>query len=270
VLVDQTIEYQVYKRYADNFRFQFLKPFLYIDVAKTKYWEEYFWKKASRAIAVSEKDAHVMKYLVPGLKVTVIPNGVGEDLIKDVPLHYSKKILLVGNFAWLQNIEAAKILVNEVFPRIYEKIPDASVDIIGQHTEKVGELKGENVSLIDLEVDDIEGIKKAYQSSGILIAPLYGPGGTRLKILGAMAAKLPVVTTSVGIADIGENGKSFLLGETPKELADQAIKLLNDKKLYEKIAQNARALVEENYSYESIAEKLSEVYQEVKTVKSNL
>ncbi|MEK6881357.1 MAG: glycosyltransferase, partial [Nanoarchaeota archaeon] len=127
----------------------------------------------------------------------------------------------------------------------------------------IEDLQSESISVLDLAVDDVKGVQKAIRGSGVLVAPLYGPGGTRLKILAAMAAKLPVVTTKVGIAGIGEVGKDFLEGETPEELARMAIKILEDKKLYESIAKNARILVEENYSYQAIAEKLDKVYQEV-------
>ena len=78
-----------------------------------------------------------------------------------------------------------------------------------------------------------------------------------------MAAHLPVVTTKVGIAGIGEDGVSYLEGSNPEELAKQAIRILEDKKLYETIADNARKLVEDKYSYEAIAKILNDVYEEV-------
>lgn len=268
VLVDQTIEYQVYQHFVKNFRYKFLKPILWIDVLKIKFWEIYFWKKTARVVAVSESDAKKMRELVPGLNVSIVPNGVGEDLMEDIPLHYSKVILLMGNYAWLQNIEAANILAKQVFPQILRKISDAKLLIAGQHTEKVFDLESEKTELLDLSIEDMEGVVKAYQSAGVLVAPLYGPGGTRLKILGAMAAKLPVVTTHVGIEGIEAlNGESVLYGETPDELANLSIRLLEDKNLYKKIATAARKLVEEKYSYQSIAEKLDGIYQEVRNEK---
>ena len=205
-----------------------------------------------------------MKSLVKSLKVTVVPNGVGEDLIDDVKLHYKKTILFMGNYAWLQNIEAARILCKDIFPEILARIPDCKLIIAGQNTDKISDLKSDHVELKDFAVDDIESVKKAYQSNGIMVAPLYGPGGTRLKILAAMASKMPVVTTEIGSEGIdAENMDAILISKSGKSLADLAVKVLNDKKLYEKIAENARKLVEEKYSYASIAKKLSNVYKEV-------
>lgn len=264
VLVDQTIEYQVYSHFMNNFRIPFLRPLLMIDVLKIRYWEKYFWKKAARVVAVSERDASIMKSLVRGLKVTVVPNGVGEDLIDTVNLHYKKTILFMGNYAWLQNIEAARILCKDIFPGILEKIPDCKLIIAGQNTDKISDLKSENVELKDFAVDDIESVKNAYRENGIMVAPLYGPGGTRLKILAAMASKMPVVTTDIGTEGIDAvNMESILVSKNGNGLAELAVKVLEDKKLYERIAENGRRLVEEKYSYASIAKKLSNVYREV-------
>lgn len=265
VLVDQTIEYQVYQHFVDNFRPQFLKALLYIDVLKIKFWETYYWKKATRVVAVSETDAQVMRKLVPGLKVEVIPNGVGEDLMEDIPIHYNQTVLFMGNYAWLQNIEAAKILAKEVFPGVVQQLPNSKLVIAGQNTDKISDLKSESVTLVNLKIDDIEGVKKAYQTAGVLVAPLYGPGGTRLKILGAMAANLPVITTKTGIEGIdAQNGQSVLFGDTPGDIAKLTVGLLKNKKLYKKIAENARVLIEEKYSYDNIATNLSQIYESLR------
>lgn len=264
VLVDQTIEYEVYQHYVSSFKIPLLRPLLLIDVLKIKFWESYFWKKASMVVAVSKQDAEVMKKTVKNLKVEVVPNGVGEDLMDEVPLHFSQTILFMGNYAWLQNIEAARILAKKVYPLILKKLPQVQLIIAGQNTEKVAALSANGITLYNLRLDDIKGVKQAYHQSGVMVAPLYGPGGTRLKILGAMAAKLPVVTTSIGIEGIdAKNGKDVLFGKSIEDLAQLTIKLLTDKNLYEKIAINGRKLVEEKYSYQKIAQKLSRIYENI-------
>lgn len=264
ILVDQTIEYEVYEHYVENFKIPLLRPLLFIDVLKIKFWESYYWKKASRVVAVSNQDAAVMRKTVKNLKVEVVSNGVGEDLMEDVNVHYNQTILFMGNYAWLQNIEAARILAQKVYPLILKKLPQVQLIIAGQNTEKVSSLSGEGITLYNLRIDDIEGARRAYHRSGILVAPLYGPGGTRLKILGAMAAKLPVVTTSIGIEGIdAKNGRDVLFGQSIEDLAELTIKLFRDKQLYEKVAKNGRKLVEEKYSYQQIAQHLSRIYEDI-------
>jgi polysaccharide biosynthesis protein PslH len=264
VLVDQAIEYQVYQHFVKNFKWPVLKPLLNIDVRKIKYWETYYWRKAAHVIAVSGRDADAMREFVPSKKVSVVPNPVSDEMIQDVKLHFNKNILFIGNYAWLQNVEAVEILARDIFPKITKKIPDVKLIIVGQNTDKLKIKPQENVQIVDLKIDDIQGVVDAYHSNGLLMAPLYGPSGARVKIISSMAARVPVVTTSIGIEGIdAKHNESVLIADTYDEQAKQAIRLLTDKNLYKKIATNARRLVEENYTYEVIAKRLDAIYEEV-------
>jgi glycosyltransferase involved in cell wall biosynthesis len=274
VLTDQTIEYQVYQHYVNNFKFWPLKPFLYFDVLKLRFWETRFWRKADKVIAVSESDKKKMRDLTPQLDVGVVPNGAGEDLMALWPKKVSSqevKILFQANFLWLQNTEAALFLIEKVFPLIRKKIPGAVCQIVGQKAqEKLKNVSEKGVKIIDLENDDIEGVKKAYREASVFLAPLAGPGGTRLKILGAMAAGVPVVTTSVGIEGIeAQNDLNVLVRKSPQDLAEAVIKILKNKGLYQKITQAARLLIEKKYSYQAVAKILDKFYQEVRDAKRN-
>ncbi len=269
LLVDQTIEFQVYQHHASNFKLWPLKPFLYLDVFKLKFWETRFWQKAALVVAVSQVDKKRMLSLVPGLDIRVVPNGAGEDLM-DIwgkrKIGFENPIVFFqGNFLWLQNTEAAKILAKEIFPRIKKKIPRALCRIVGQGAkEKIGDLSSDGVEIQDLKTSDIEGVRRAYQEGAIFVAPLAGPGGTRLKILGAMASGVPVVTTTTGIEGIdAEDGREVLVKDKPEEIAEATARVLKDEKLYQKLTLAARRLVEEKYNWQKISEMLNKIYQEV-------
>ncbi|MEK7154998.1 MAG: glycosyltransferase family 4 protein [Patescibacteria group bacterium] len=264
VLVEQTIMSRVFKHYVDTESLWFLRPLLLIDVAKINFWEKYYWKKSNRLIAVSEEDAVIMKRMVKDLKVEVVPNGVGEAFANTpVKTHYNHTILYMGNYKWMQNWEAARILAKDVFPLIKKKLSGAKLTITGQFpTPELKDLQNKDIKVVELEDSDQEGVVKAYQNAGLLIAPIYGPGGTRLKILAAMASMIPVVTTPIGAEGYGaKDGESILIGKTPEEIALKAIKVLTDKKLYAKIASNARKLVDVNFSWEPISQKLESIYE---------
>jgi len=269
VLTDQTIEYQVYQHFVKNFWFWPLKPFLYFDVLKLRFWEKKFWQKANKVIAVSQSDRKKMLSLDPKLDVGVVPNGAGEDLMalwpKKTDSKSEVKILFQANFLWLQNTEAALFLVKEIFPLIKKEIPEAICQIVGQKAEeKLKQINQEGVKIIDLENDDIEGVKKAYREASVFLSPLSGPGGTRLKILGAMAAGVPIVTSPVGIEGIdAQDGVQVLIRKNPKDLAKAVVKILKDKDFYQKITKEARSLVEKKYSYQAVAKTLDRIYKEV-------
>lgn len=271
LLVDQTIEYLVYKHYVDEQAPFFLRPLFSIDVAKLKYWEKKYWEKANRVVAVSEADKKEMLKLSPQLKVDVLPNGVDLDFFKAKNNWSDKepKILFVANFKWLQNTEAAEALLDIVFPLISKELPAAKLWIVGQHIpDKIKKRSGKNILISDLDYDDEETIKKAYYESSIFISPLKGPGGTRLKHFAAMASKLPLLTTSVGAEGLGaKRNVSILVEDDFEKMAKSAVFVLNNPKVAKRLAESARLLVEKNFSWEVISNKLDKIYEE--TVKSS-
>ena len=270
ILVEQTIMSRNFGHYIDTQKKFWLKPFMWIDVAKIHFWEKYFWQKVDRVVAVSKEDAAVISHMVPGIQVDIVPNGVGED-VSNLPkaLHYNHHVLYMGNYKWIDNWEAANILATQVFPLIKAKIPDATLTIAGQFpTPDVKSLANRqlDISVLELKENDFAGVVNAYKRSGLLVAPMYAPGGTRLKILAAMAAMIPVVTTPIGAEGYDAvNGESILTGQTPTDIAARAIEVFQDQALYKKIAQNARVLVDTKFSWEPIAKKLESIYEQIVT-----
>lgn len=268
LLVDQTIEFAVYQHYVDTYRFWFLRPLLYIDVFKLKYWETKFWREAAMVGAVSETDKQKMLSLVPGIKVGIIPNAPGEDLAnlykKRKPNFNHPVIFYQSNFHWLQNIEGANVLVNDVFPKILEQVPNAVCLIAGQNAKgKVDHLKRDGVEIVDLPTWDVEGVVKSYERGTIFLAPLHGPGGTRLKILGAMTSGMPVVTTTIGATGLDvTDGEDIMIAESPDDLAKKVVELLDNPSLYWKVVKNAKKLIEKKYDWEAISKKLNTTYEE--------
>lgn len=265
VLVEQTIMSRVFRHYVDHEAKWWLRPLLLIDVAKISFWERYYWQRADSLVAVSDEDAALMKAKTSGVDVKVVPNGVGEDFNALKPiLHYNHKILYQGNYKWMQNWEAAHILATKTFPIIKKGIPDAQLIINGQFpTPDLKKLASDDILIQEHEDTDSEAVVRAYSQAGILVAPIYGPGGTRLKILAAMKSMIPVITTPLGAEGYGAvDGESIVVGKTPEDIAQKAIKVLKDKKLYTKIAKAARKIVDDHFSWDPIAIKLEKIYEE--------
>ena len=264
VLVEQTIMSRVFWHEVQAETPWLLKPLYAIDVAKIAYWEKYFWRVADKLAAVSEEDAAIIKKAVPQKVVSVIPNGVGDDFDKaPKKLHYNQTIFYIGNYKWMQNWEAAMILATKVFPLIIRQIPEVKLNIIGQFpTPALKKLANKYIRISELKDSDRQGVVAAYQKSGLLIAPIYGPSGTGLKILAAMASMTPVVTTPIGAEGLGiRDGVSMMIGQSPEQMAQKAIEILKDKQLYENIAQNAKQIADSGFRWEPISKKLETLYQ---------
>ena len=267
VLVDQTIEYLVYQHYINNTAPLFIRPLFNIDLAKLKYWEKYYWQKADQVIAVSKQDKQEMKKLLPNLDVEIVPNGVNLNLFKTKKSWTSKKptILFVSNFKWLQNKEAAHLLINQVFPLVQKKLPQTKLHIVGQHTPAdILKHKSSSILIESLAEDDIDSLVKAWNQDTVFASTIRGPGGTRLKNLAAMASQQPIVSTSVGVQGLGvKNNVHVLTGNTPQKLAQLIVKVIKSPKLAERISRNARVHVEKHYNYKNIAKKLSSIYYQL-------
>jgi len=267
-LVEQTIEYKVYQHFVNSLPF-FIRPLFMLDIMKLKRAERYYWKKALLVGGVSESDRKEIQSLEPTINPVVIPNCAGDEMFveKLTPKNLKKPtILFIGNFDWLQNTEAVTILTQKIAPIIQRLIPEARILIAGQNAHKKLPLKGDNnIEVISLAQDDSETVLRLYKTSTLFIAPIFGPGGTRLKILAAMASGLPVISSQTGVEGLNlDNNKHVLIANTPEEFGEQTVRILKNEKLYENIRKNSYDLALKEYSWQHIAKKLEIVYKQIK------
>lgn len=265
ILVEQTIWHNVYKHHVNTKIPFLLRPFFLLDVLKVVFWERYYWKKADRLFAVSKEDMIEMKKIANRKNVGIIPNGVDGDYYskKQVKKFDIPRILYgVTNFEWLQNQEATDVLINEVWPMIKNNGNDSKIWIVGR---KIPSWVKKRAEVGDIEItEDIPDARDAYLGAYMMVAPIKGAGGTRLKILEAMAAGLPVVSTTVGVAGLGlTDGVNVLIADTPSELANKALLLLKDKVLADKIGERGKFYVKKYFDWKTIVRLHDPIYRKL-------
>ncbi|MEK7502355.1 MAG: glycosyltransferase family 4 protein [Patescibacteria group bacterium] len=277
VLTEHNIESLVYERFKQSTPF-FIKPLLNIDILKLKKIEEKAWTKANAVIAVSKNDRNIIKdfnknvYVVPNgvdlEEFRVQPFGVAQDKSSEFRVQNNRErtILFIGDFRWVENRDAARMILKEIWPAIKLKIGSSELRIklwiVGRKIpDSIKKLGTDGVVFDENALSDTS---KIYEKADLLLAPIRIGGGTSFKILEAMASGVAVVTTNLGAVGIGaKNREEVIIAENKEEFSDSIIELLKDKNLYEKITKNARSLVEEKYNWENIAKELVKVYRSV-------
>lgn len=264
LLVEQTIEYLVYKKYVDDFRLSLLKPLMYYDVIKLRFWEEYFWKRASSLVAMSQEDKQIMAKAVVDKRIDVVANGVDIDFFTKTKVRSPSDptILFVGNFKWLPNKDAAKFLTYKIWPKIKNKLKNARLWIVGKNpTVDILKLASEK----DVQVQgNIEDIREAFGQASLLLAPIRNGRGTKYKVLEAMAAKLPVVCTHLAVEGLEvKSGRDIFVADTADELADLSIKILSHSGIGKQVAVSAFSVIKNKYDWRTIADNLDKIYQKL-------
>jgi len=274
VQVEQTIWHDVYQHHVKSEIPRILRPVFLLDVAKIIFWEKYYWKKARGLFAVSKEDRDIMQKMLPGKEVGIIPNGVDCSYysMKKVEKSLPKRVLYgVSNFEWLQNQEAVKILINKIWPvlkKLFKK--NLKLWIVGRKMpEWIKEENQKDSGIIVTE--NISDARDAYLSSSVMIAPIKGGGGTRIKILEAMAAGLPVISTKTGVAGLGvEDGKNVFIADDTDEMVEKAKNLLKDDSLAKMIGKNAKSHVKKYFDWKSIVKMHEPIYKELVYGRNNI
>lgn len=210
---------------------------------------------------VSEKERELVAENFPGVRqIVVLPNCMNMDDYQDIHAEpRNNTIIFTGSFRYITNYEAMLWFVEKVFPLIIEQIPDAELTITGDHAN-LPLPSNRNVILAGY-VDDI---KKLIASSMVAIAPLWSGGGTRLKILEAMAVGTPVVATSKGAEGLDvRNGEHLFIADDPKNFSNCVIRLLRDADLRCQMAKTANLLALEKYDWGKTLSNFEKLVQSI-------
>lgn len=226
-------------------------------------WEAKYAEKFDHCLVVSPIEGKMLKSANPRLLISVIENGVDTELYR--PIEYVSKnndLLFIGVMGYPPNVDGILYFCEDIMPIIQCGIPDIRLVVVGH--EPVPEIR----KLVErgnvIVTGYVEDVVPYYQQSKVTIVPLRGGGGTRLKILESMALGRPVVSTSIGCEGLNvADRENIMIADTPMDFVQCVIQLLTDKKLRERIAHNARCLVETHYDWSKISQRLMEVYDNI-------
>lgn len=227
--------------------------------------EKVTYRYADLILAVSEIDKKfLIKQGIQREKIVIIPNGV--DTVSFTPkvekINNSNdknkmfQVIFVGNMEYLPNQEAASLIINQIAPKVLNRIKNVNFILIGRTPLKLkNNLK--NITFTGV-VDNVAGHLTA---SDVAIAPLLQGSGTRLKILEYFSCGLPVISTSVGAEGLDvTNNINILIEDDVDGFVNSLVNILEDKELRRKMGVAARELVIKKYDWMIIGKQLNEIY----------
>ena len=246
-----------------------LKPFTSYDQWRYRRWEKRVFGLAKELIAVTEQDARAMRQLTD-TPVSVVINGVDSEHYAHVqPDLHSQRLLFVGNYEYHPNVDAVEWALDSILPELWALNPHVRFAICGfglpdhwrqRWTDPRIEWQGFVPDLRDLQ-----------RQAAVFFAPLRQGGGSKLKVLEAMAAGLPVVTTAQGRSGLNvSNGEHYLGSEHPLELAQLLNTALSDPALLQRIGETGRAYVKAEHDWSVAAAQLEQVYNRLPSLKEEV
>ncbi len=224
-------------------------------------------KEFDAHVTVSERDAERLRLINPKARVFVIENGVETAFYSDHEIGISnqthaQRIVFVGSMDYHANIDGAVHFARNVWPAVQEQRPGLTFTIVGKDpSAEVREL----ARLPGIEVTGtVDDVRPFYREAIAAVVPLNVGGGSRLKILEAMAAGVPVVSTTLGAEGLGVRpDENILIADTNEELAKAIIGLTGNEARREELSAAGRALVTSRYDWASLGDELFRAYKEL-------
>lgn len=239
---------------------------LYIKFLFTRVLEKYIMKKFDKVLTRSEHDRDYLLSMGVQINVGVLPHPAGIDFTGKKLEREENTIMFLGSFKnHPSNVESVLYFYNLILPLIKSKIPTVKFYVVGYGpTNEMMDILGQDKeAVITGYVDDIESY---YKKVMVFVAPMLTGGGVIAKILDAMLAGTPVVSTSIGNEGIGGiDNVHLLIADNLNDFADKVVRLLTDKELWIRLSNEGRAFVSERFSMDTVRDVLNRTYDEVLT-----
>lgn len=216
--------------------------------------------------AVSQVDAEYYRDLAKDTrKIHVFSNVIdvaNYEALFAPPVGFKKpSVYLAGTFGHYHSPmdTAARWVVEEVLPLVWRTQPDLHFYIVGRGSDKgFGHLNGPNITV----TGKLESVLPYLKNTNIALVPLMFESGTRFKILEAGSCKVPLVSTTLGAEGIPvKDGQHILLADTPQDFANAIVRLLEDKQLAGRLAENCHDLVNRMFSVETLAQEAKNILE---------
>jgi polysaccharide biosynthesis protein PslH len=252
------------------------------ELGRTRWYEAWLVRQFERVLVTSDLDRRAFFDLLNEFaptgnghlqsleRIRILPNGVRLEYFTpiDVP-RQPQTIVFTGKMSYHANIAAALYLLNQVMPAVWERFPNARLQIVGQNPpHQVSSFATRFPDRVQV-TGTVNDLRPYLAQATLAVAPILYGAGIQNKVLEALAMETPLVATSKAIAALDvQNERELLVGDSPEAFAQAIIRLLRNPGLRERLGQSGRAYVQAHHDWHDIAAQLEMIYQE--TVQANL
>jgi glycosyltransferase involved in cell wall biosynthesis len=230
-------------------------------------YEGWLCRQFDHVLAVTNQDRAVLcEWAGQPLDVTVLPIASSPQDCEVVQRRAdARAILSVGSMFYPPNVDGPLWFAEAIYPRIKARLPDAQLHLVGGRPAPEIRRLGRDDPSIEVAgyVPDLEPY---LERSAVLIAPLRYGSGMRVKILDALTRGMPVVSTSLGCEGIAvTSGKDILIADQADDFAAKVVQVIEDRELADRLARDGRRLIESEYDWRDVYQKLDDVYAHLLT-----
>lgn len=262
VLTHHNCESAMAERRAENEREPVRRVFLRRQARKLAALEREVCPQFEVNLAVSPEDAQLLAERSPECHIHVVENGTDTDYFR--PAAGSPEpdtLVFCGSLDWYPNVSGLEFFAERIWPQIIQARPGVRMRMVGRNPAPSLRRWAERDARVEL-IANPPDVRPAVSASSVFICPIRDGGGTRLKILDALAMGKPVVTTRIGCEGLGvEPGRDLLLADSPEEFARATLALLGDRELCRRLGQAGRRLAEAAYDWRYSADALLQAYR---------
>ncbi len=264
VVVAHNVDALVWQRFGEIERGWLKRWYIRRQWHKFQRYEHRIFNQATRVVAVTADDARLIQALYGVGSADLVDNGVDNAWFQAVRAERGPgQILFLGTLDYRPNQDAARLLLDVVFPAIRARHPAARLLLVGRNPPEWLTRRVQGVAGVDLH-GNVPDVRPYLASSGVMAVPLRVGGGSRLKILEALAAGLPVVSTRVGAEGLALTpGRDLIVVEQAEDITAALCWALDEPEKLKQTAEHGGAVVRKQYDWSALGDKLEQVWQSV-------
>jgi glycosyltransferase involved in cell wall biosynthesis len=263
VIMAHNVESQIWQRYHETERNVLKRWYIKRQWRKFRAFERRAFADATGVVTVSRPDAELAISEFGARQVCVVDNGVDTHYFRPgTRERSSRKILFLGSLDWRPNQYAVELLLDTIFPMTVAEEPSAELCIVGRNPPErlVRLIRSTPKVMLAANVGDV---RPYLADSAVMVVPLRVGGGSRLKILEALATGLPVVSTSIGAEGLDLiPGQHFILADDPAAMARALVDCIRHPARLRGMAEEGRRVVATSYDWDALADKLEQAWLE--------